>query len=100
VTASIIAALTTHAVSRRDEPFTLASGATSHFYVDVKAALCQPEILRDVAAAIADLAHAEDVDFSHVGGLKMGADAVAVAVSLSSGARWGRCRHWRRRIRA
>lgn len=80
--------LTEHAVSRRDEPFTLASGATSSHYVDVKAALCHPEILRDVATAITDLAHAEGVAFTHVGGLTMGADAVAVAVALNGGAQW------------
>jgi orotate phosphoribosyltransferase len=88
VTDSIAAALAAYAVSRRDEPFQLASGAQSHFYVDVKAALCRPEILRDVAAAITDLAAAEGVGFTHVGGLTMGADAVAVAVSLASGACW------------
>lgn len=86
--ASIVAAIREFAVSRRDEPFQLASGATSHFYVDVKAALCRPDVLRDVAAAITELARAEGIDFTHVGGLTMGADAVAVAVSLGSGKPW------------
>lgn len=85
---SIISALSAHAVSRRDEPFLLASGERSHLYVDVKAALCRPEVLRDVAAAIVDLTRTEGVEFNRVGGLTMGADAVAVAVSLTSGQQW------------
>lgn len=85
---SIVAAIREFAVSRRDEPFQLASGAQSHFYVDVKAALCRPGILRDVASAITELARTEGIDFTHVGGLTMGADAVAVAVSLNSGKPW------------
>ena len=85
---TIVRALTEFAVSRRDEPFRLASGATSNIYVDVKAALCRPEVLREVVASITDLAHTQGIDFTHVGGLTMGADAVAVAVSLGSGAQW------------
>lgn len=77
-----------YAVSHRDEPFLLASGQSSHVYVDVKAALCRPEVLRAVSAAIVDLAHAEGVEFTCVGGLTMGADAVAVGVSLASGVPW------------
>lgn len=80
--------LLTYAVSRREEPFKLASGALSHFYVDVKAALCRPGILRAVSEAIVDLTRTEGIAFTHVGGLTMGADAVAVGVSLASGAQW------------
>jgi orotate phosphoribosyltransferase len=85
---SVTAAIRELAVSRRDEPFALASGQTSFFYVDVKRALCHPEVLRDVSRAIAELATAEGIGFTHVGGLTMGADAVAVGVSFVSGARW------------
>jgi orotate phosphoribosyltransferase len=74
--------------ARREEPFRLASGASSHFYVDVKAALCRPDILQAVSRAIVELADAEGITFTHVGGLTMGADAVAVGVSLASGAQW------------
>lgn len=85
---SVAEALLRYAVSRQEVPFTLASGATSHHYIDVKAALCRPDILRDVATEISDLARAEGISFTHVGGLTMGADAVAVGVSLVSGAQW------------
>lgn len=88
MTDAIAHLITDHAVSRRDEPFTLASGQRSHFYVDVKAALCRPEVLRAVSTAITELARREGMDFTHVGGLTMGADAVAVGVSLASGAQW------------
>jgi orotate phosphoribosyltransferase len=84
----IVEALNEFAVSRRGEPFTLASGARSHYYIDVKAALCRPPILRSVSRAIADLARRENVHFTHVGGLTMGADGVAIGVSLASGAEW------------
>ena len=85
---SVTEYLLKYAVWRRDEPFKLASGAHSHFYVDVKAALCHPTVLRVVSEGITDLARAEGVEFTHVGGLTMGADAVAVGVSLVSGAQW------------
>lgn len=86
--ADLTDSLLTYAVSRRDEPFDLASGGRSHYYVDVKAALCRPEVLHAVSAAIAAHAAAEGVEFTHVGGLTMGADAVAVGVSLATGAQW------------
>jgi orotate phosphoribosyltransferase len=77
-----------YAVTRRNEPFRLASGASSHFYVDVKQALCCPDILRAVSTSITNLTRREGIEFTHVGGLTMGADAVAVGVSLASGAQW------------
>ena len=76
------------AVTRRSEPFRLASGAESSYYVDVKAAICRPAVLQAVSSAIVDLARREGIDFTHVGGLTMGADAIAVGVSLTSGAQW------------
>ena len=84
----VVALIRQHAVTRRDEPFRLASGASSYFYIDVKAALCRPDILRAVSATITDLARREGVEFTHVGGLTMGADAVAIGVSLASGTQW------------
>ncbi|ULP48008.1 orotate phosphoribosyltransferase [Mycolicibacter virginiensis] len=88
VPATVIDSLRGYAVSRRAEPFALASGSTSSWYVDVKAALCYPQVLRQVSAAIVALAAAEGIDFTHVGGLTMGADAVAVGVALASDAQW------------
>ncbi|MFL0278085.1 orotate phosphoribosyltransferase [Mycobacterium sp. SMC-19] len=88
VPTTVIDSLRAYAVSHRSEPFSLASGATSRYYVDVKAALCRPTVLREVSAAIVELAAAEGISFTHVGGLTMGADAVAVGVSLASGAEW------------
>ncbi|BBY54206.1 orotate phosphoribosyltransferase [Mycobacterium koreense] len=83
-----VRALTEYAVTYRDGPFQLASGATSHYYVDVKAALCRPAVLQEISSAIVALARREGVTFTAVGGLTMGADAVAVAVSLASGVPW------------
>lgn len=86
--ATVIDALRAYSVSHRSEPFSLASGASSCHYIDVKSALCRPFVLRKVSAEIIELAAAEGIPFDYVGGLTMGADAVSVGVSLASGAKW------------
>lgn len=63
--------------------FKLTSGATSEYYVDVKKALCDPAALRDMAVAIADLAHMEG-PFDAVAGMELGAVPLATAVSLQA----------------
>ncbi len=60
--------------------FTLASGATSPYYVDIKTATTDPVLLATVAAAIAEIE-----SFEVVAGVAVGGVPLAVAVSLASG---------------
>ncbi len=66
---------------RPEQPFTLASGATSPEYLDCRLALSHPCVL---AAAAKLLCDSLQRNAEAVGGLTMGADPVAVAVSLHS----------------
>jgi orotate phosphoribosyltransferase len=59
--------------------FTLASGAKSKYYVDIKTAATNPEILKPIGDAIAAID-----DFDVVAGVAVGAVPIAVAVSLSA----------------
>lgn len=58
--------------------FTLASGARSSYYADVKTAVTRPELLSAVAAAVADT-----YDFDVVAGVAVGGVPLCVAVSLT-----------------
>ena len=73
---------------RRDEPFQLTSGATSYDYIDGKRAISDGESLRLVAQAIVDEARDAGIEFEAVGGLTMGADPLAHAISLLTGKGW------------
>ena len=70
---------------RRDEPFQLTSGGWSQDYVDGKHAVASGAALRLAAEAMIDVV---DGPFDAVGGPTMGADALAHAVSVVSGAQW------------
>jgi orotate phosphoribosyltransferase len=59
--------------------FTLASGATSPYYVDIKTAMTDPALLAAIAETIAVLA-----PFEVVAGVAVGGVPLAVAVSLVS----------------
>lgn len=72
----------------REEPFQLTSGQWSHDYVDGKRALSSGTDLKLAAEALVSLAAEEDVAFDAVGGLTMGADPLAHAVAVISGASW------------
>lgn len=48
----VLSQIIEHGVKRREEPFFLASGATSDTYVDVKRAICEGSVLADVAELI------------------------------------------------
>ena len=61
--------------------FTLASGRTSPYYVDIKKAVTRPDLLRTIAGGMAP--YARDVD--RLAGVELGAVPVAAAVSLVSG---------------
>ncbi len=59
--------------------FTLASGAKSTYYIDVKAAVTNPELLSVVASV-----GAESFDFEIIAGVAVGGVPLEVAVSLVS----------------
>lgn len=61
--------------------FTLASGAKSSYYVDIKRASSDPAILAEVGRAMAVRAREHD----RVAGMELGAVPIAVAASLASG---------------
>src|SRR3989454_9682391 len=60
--------------------FTLASGKTSSYYVDIKKAITRPDLLRTIAKAIAPYARGA----SRIAGVEPGAVPIAAAVSLAS----------------
>ncbi|WOF16162.1 orotate phosphoribosyltransferase [Methanoplanus sp. FWC-SCC4] len=60
--------------------FTLASGAKSSYYIDIKTASTNPELLSPIGKAIA-----EKFDFDVVAGVAVGAVPIAVSVSIFSG---------------
>ncbi|MGH2756853.1 MAG: orotate phosphoribosyltransferase [Actinomycetota bacterium] len=73
---------------RRDEAFQLSSGDWSHDYIDGKRAISSGPNLRLAADAIIETCRAHEVEFDAVGGLTMGADPLAHAVSLIAGVKW------------
>jgi orotate phosphoribosyltransferase len=73
---------------RRDEPFQLTSGATSYDYIDGKRAISDGAALRMVAEAVVGVAREAAIDFDAVGGLTMGADPLAHAISLLTAKGW------------
>jgi orotate phosphoribosyltransferase len=73
---------------RRDVPFRLASGQTSYDYVDAKHAIARGSHALAVGRAIVELADGHGIRYTAVGGLTMGADALAVAVSIAADCQW------------
>lgn len=73
---------------RREHPFKLASGQLSHDYIDGKYAVDTGARLNLVSAAV--IGHVNDlgVEFGAVGGLTMGADALAHGISLVADVGW------------
>src|SRR5712691_228438 len=61
--------------------FTLASGRTSPYYVDIKRAVTRPDLLRTIADGMAP--YARDAD--RIAGVELGAVPIAAAVSLAAG---------------
>src|SRR2546422_588473 len=61
--------------------FTLTSGKTSSYYIDIKRAVTRPELLRMIADAMAPYARSVD----RIAGVELGAVPIAAAVSLASG---------------
>lgn len=58
--------------------FTLASGAKSKYYIDVKTAVMQPELLSAISAAVFD-----KFEFDVIAGVAVGGVPLAVGVSLA-----------------
>jgi orotate phosphoribosyltransferase len=73
---------------RRDVPFKLASGQTSQHYIDGKHAVDTGARLAVVSQAVVDLAAEQQIEFDAVGGLTMGADALAHGVAMVTGKAW------------
>src|SRR5207249_11831386 len=61
--------------------FTLPSGRTSTYYVDIKRAVTRPDPLRTIADGMAPFAR----DSDRIAGVELGAVPFAAAVSLASG---------------
>ncbi len=64
--------------------FTLASGARSSYYVDARATTMSAEGQVLIGKVAWETLDATDLDFTHVGGLTMGADPVSYAIARES----------------
>ena len=73
---------------RLDEPIELASGAMSWDFVDGKEALAEWRHLLLACEAIVEAVAADGHSFDAVGGLTLGADALAVGIAAVSDCRW------------
>jgi orotate phosphoribosyltransferase len=78
----------TRGLERREVPFRLASGQLSHDYIDGKFAIDDGASLRLVCEAVIELVAQAGLQFTAVGGVTMGSDALTHGVALLSGARW------------
>ncbi len=63
--------------------FTLSSGKKSNYYINMKKAITEPEILSTISKLITDKISDDDID--KVAGPALGAVPIATAVSLESG---------------
>src|SRR2546428_12784539 len=86
--ARLLELVMTRGYVRRDEPFQLSSGEWSRDYIDAKRAMSSGADLRLVAEAVLALAEQRKATFDAIGGLTMGADAPAHAVSVLNGCAW------------
>jgi orotate phosphoribosyltransferase len=72
----------------RDKPFRLASGELSHDYIDGKYAVDSGARLRVTSEAAIETARELEISFDAVGGLTMGADALAHGIALITDCIW------------
>lgn len=70
----------------RERPFKLASGEFSHDDIDGKFAIDNGENLRIMSEAFVEIARQQAWDFDAVGGLTMGADALADGIAMGPAA--------------
>lgn len=73
--------------SYREGDFTLASGKKSRFYIDLKATTLHPDGAHWIGELAVELALREKLGIDGVGGLTLGADPLATAISLAARAR-------------
>jgi orotate phosphoribosyltransferase len=71
-----------------DEAVQLASGDRSRFFVDCKKALARGSDLEMAGQALVELVDELSIGFDAVGGLTMGADALAHAVAMLTNTDW------------
>ena len=84
----LIELLKTKALRRLSEPIQLASGEWSREFVDGKEALANWDDLELACKAIVAAVHGRGIRFQAVGGLTLGADALAVGVAAVARCRW------------
>lgn len=65
--------------------FTLASGKKSKFYVDIKKASMNPELLKLIARRISEIMKLHSINADYIGGVALGGVPIAVSVSLETG---------------
>lgn len=84
----IVEIVKTYGYEHRTDPFELSSGEWSHDYIDGKRAISEGQRLRLAAEGVLLLAEEFKVQFDAVGGLTMGADPLAHAISVLSDKQW------------
>ena len=75
-------------LKKLDEAVQLASGEMSQYFIDGKESLSAGADLRTAAQAITERVETARIPFDAVGGLTLGADALAAAIAVVSGAEW------------
>jgi len=65
--------------------FTLSSGEESGYYIDIKKASTDPEVLRLIAGEMADLLRKERIGCERLAGVVLGSIPLVVALSLETG---------------
>ena len=65
--------------------FTLASGAKSKYYIDIKKASTNPKVLKLIAESMAEQLRTMDVKVDRIAGIVLGSIPLATALSLETG---------------
>ena len=65
--------------------FTLASGAKSDYYIDIKKASTNPEVLRLIARLMAEKIRVEGIEVDRIAGVVLGSVPLATALALETG---------------
>lgn len=65
--------------------FTLASGKKSRYYVDIKKASTNPDILKLIACRVSEIMKHHSIKADYIGGVALGGVPIAVSVSLETG---------------
>lgn len=72
----------------KTEGFTLSSGALAHHFLDGKEALSHADDLAVAARAMVGAVRDAGIEFDSVGGLTLGADALAVSMAMVAHCHW------------